>query len=170
MNPSAILFKLLKHPLYLKEVSAMKIAVGSDERTYLTDFVIEELRKRGFEVELYGPPAGESIQWAEVAQKVAEKVASGECKQGILFCWTGTGVSIAANKVPGIRAALCTDAETARGARKWNDANILAMSLRLTSPIVAKEILDAWFSTGPEEEERPNIEKVKDIERKYTQC
>ncbi|MBI2486150.1 MAG: RpiB/LacA/LacB family sugar-phosphate isomerase [Deltaproteobacteria bacterium] len=146
----------------------MKIAVGSDERTYLTDFVVEELKKKGIELELHGPLAGEPIQWAEVAEKVAERVARGECDQGILFCWTGTGVGMAANKVPGIRAALCADAETARGARKWNDANVLAMSLRLTSPIVAKEILEAWFSASLEEEEIPNIERVKSIERKYS--
>jgi ribose 5-phosphate isomerase B len=146
----------------------MKIAVGSDERTHLTDFVIEELKKRGFELELHGPLAGDTIQWAEVAQNVAERVSNGRCDQGILFCWTGTGVSMAANKVPGIRAALCADAETARGARKWNDANILAMSLRRTSPIIAKEILDAWFSASLEKEEAPNVEKVKAIEEKYS--
>ncbi len=146
----------------------MKIAIGSDERTHLTDFVIEELRKKGIELELYGPLAGDTIQWAEVAQNVAESVANGKCAQGILFCWTGTGVSMAANKVPGIRAALCADAETARGARKWNDANILAMSLRRTSPIVAKEIIDAWFSASLEKEEAPNVEKVKAIEEKYS--
>ena len=145
----------------------MKIAVGSDERTHLTDFVIEELRKRGIELELHGPLSGKNIQWAEVAQNVAETVSEGNCDQGILFCWTGTGVSMAANKVPGIRAALCADAETARGARKWNDANILAMSLRLTSPIVAKEIIDAWFSASLEKEEASNVEKVKAIEEKY---
>jgi ribose 5-phosphate isomerase B len=145
----------------------MKIAVGSDERTHLTDFVIEELRKRGIELELHGPLSGKNIQWAEVAQNVAETVSEGNCDQGILFCWTGTGVSMAANKVPGIRAALCADAETARGARKWNDANILAMSLRLTSPIVAKEIIDAWFSASLEKEEATNVEKVKAIEEKY---
>jgi len=145
----------------------MKIAVGSDERTHLTDFVIEELKKRGIELELHGPLSGENIQWADVAQNVAERVANGKCDQGILFCWTGTGVSMAANKVPGIRAALCADAETARGARKWNDANVLAMSLRLTSPIIAKEIIDAWFSASLEKEEAPNVEKVKAIEEKY---
>jgi ribose 5-phosphate isomerase B len=145
----------------------MKIAVGSDERTHLTDFVVDELKKRGIELELHGPIAGETIQWAEVAEKVAERITDGGCDQGILFCWTGTGVSMAANKVPGIRAALCSDAETARGARKWNDANVLAMSLRLTSTIVAKEILDAWFSANVEEEEKPNIERVKSIEKKY---
>lgn len=146
----------------------MKIAVGSDERTYLTDFVIEELEKKGIELELHGPLSGEPVQWAEVAEKVAERVADRACDQGILFCWTGTGVSMAANKVPGIRAALCADAETARGARKWNDANVLAMSLRLTSPIVAKEILEAWFSATVEKEEIPNIERVKAIEEKYS--
>lgn len=145
----------------------MRIAVGSDERTHLTDFVIEELKKKGIDIEVYGPLAGESIQWAEVAHRVAESVANKSCDQGILFCWTGTGVSIAANKVPGIRAALCADAETARGARKWNDANVLAMSLRMTSPIVAKEIIDAWFSASLQEEEIPNIEKIKEIEGRY---
>ena len=145
----------------------MKIAVGSDERTHLTDFVIEELKKRGIELELHGPLSGKNIQWADVAQNVAERVANGKCDQGILFCWTGTGVSMAANKVPGIRAALCADAETARGARKWNDANVLAMSLRLTTPIIAKEIIDAWFCASLEKEEAPNVEKVKAIEEKY---
>jgi ribose 5-phosphate isomerase B len=146
----------------------MKIAVGSDERTHLTDFVIDELKARGIELELYGPLAEDDIGWTEVAQKVAEKVKDGSCDQGILFCWTGTGVSIAANKVPGIRAALCGDAQTAQGARKWNDANVLAMSLRVTSQTVAKEILEAWFSADPKEEEKPNIEKVSEIERKYS--
>lgn len=104
---------------------------------------------------------GEDPNWPVVAGRVAEEVAEGRCQQGILLCWTGTGVSIAANKVPGIRAALCSDAETARGARLWNDANVLCMSLRLTSPQVASEILDAWFSiTEAESEEQHNIEIV----------
>jgi ribose 5-phosphate isomerase B len=145
----------------------MKIAVGSDERTHLTDFVIEELRKRGMEVELHGPLGGEKLGWTDVAREVSERVSGGACDQGILFCWTGTGVSIAANKVPGIRAALCQDAKTAEGARKWNDANVLAMSLRATSPTVAAEILDAWLGAGPEENEKRNIEKVSEIEKKY---
>ncbi len=104
---------------------------------------------------------GEDPNWPVVANRVAEEVAEGRCQQGVLLCWTGTGVSIAANKVPGIRAALCSDAETARGARLWNDANVLCMSLRLTSPQVASEILDAWFSiTEAESEELRNIEMV----------
>lgn len=145
----------------------MKIAVGSDEKNHLTDFVIEELRKRGLDLELHGPLKGKNIEWTEVAQNVAERVAEGACHQGMLFCWTGTGVSIAANKVPGIRAALCCDARTAEGARKWNDANVLAMSLRTTSPTVAKEIIDAWFRSTPDEDERCNIDKVSEIENKY---
>ena len=146
----------------------MKIAVGSDECTHLTDFVIEELTNRGMELELHGPLNEEDLQWTEVAHKVAQRVKEGSCDQGILFCWTGTGVSIAANKVPGIRAALCADAQTAEGARKWNDANVLAMSLRMTSQIVAKEILDAWFNTSPDEDEKLNINKVQEIEKKYS--
>lgn len=149
------------------KINLMKIAVGSDERTHLTDFVIEELRKKGIEVELHGPLKGEKLEWTDVAREVSERVSEGACDQGILFCWTGTGVSIAANKVPGVRAALCHDARTAEGARKWNDANVLAMSLRATSPVVAGEILDAWLNTGPEENEKRNVDKVREIEKKY---
>lgn len=145
----------------------MKIAVGSDEKTYLTDFVVEELRKKGIEVELHGPLKGENLGWTDVAREVSERVSEGACDQGILFCWTGTGVSIAANKVPGVRAALCQDARTAEGARKWNDANVLAMGLRATSPVVAGEILDAWLSTGPDKNEKNNIDKISEIEKKY---
>jgi ribose 5-phosphate isomerase B len=92
---------------------------------------------------------------------VGELVASRRCDLGVVACWTGTGVSIAANKVPGVRAALCTDAETARGARRWNDANVLALGLRLTSPTVAAEMLDAFLATDPEPEERANIDRVE---------
>lgn len=144
----------------------MRLAVGSDEQTRLTDSVLEELRCRGHEIEIYGPLAGEALQWAEVAERVAERVSTEQCQQGILFCWTGTGVSIAANKVPGVRAALCTDAETARGARRWNDANVLCLSLRLTSEVVAKEILEAWFATQAEASEAENIAKVHEMERR----
>jgi len=102
----------------------MKIAVGTDERTHVTDLVVEELKRRGHQVQFVGPLTDETYPWPEVAQAVGEKVAAGECDEGVLFCWTGTGVSIAANKVPGVRAALCSDAETARGARAWNQANV----------------------------------------------
>jgi ribose 5-phosphate isomerase B len=143
----------------------MKVALGSDERTHVTGFVEEELRRLGHDVEVVGPPAGEELQWADVAERVARRVASGEAEQGVLFCWTGTGVSIAANKVPGVRAALCGDAETARGARRWNDANVLCLSLRATSEVVAKEILDAWFEAQPDASEAENIEKLKELDR-----
>jgi len=144
----------------------IRIAVGSDERTHLTDFVVRELNKRGHDVILIGPLAGGKEEWAEVSIQVAERVVRGECDQGILFCWTGTGSSIAANKVPGIRAALCFDGETAKGARKWNHANILVMSLRLTSEAQAKEMLDTWFSTswGTEDFDVRNVDLVKRIE------
>jgi ribose 5-phosphate isomerase B len=125
----------------------MKIAIGSDERTHLTDAIMTDLLARGHTLQPVGPLADQTEYWPAVARQVAEAVASGAADEGILFCWTGTGVSLAANKVPGIRAALCVDAETARGARLWNNANVLCLSLRLTSEIVAKEILDAWFAT-----------------------
>lgn len=142
----------------------MKIAVGSDERTAVTDAVVEHLRRTGCDVELHGPLANRALDWVDVGREVGERVASGAVDQGVLFCWTGTGVSIAANKVPGVRAALCADAQTAAGARKWNDANVLVMSLRATPEAVAKEICDAWLESEPDEAERATIDKVAAIE------
>lgn len=130
----------------------MHIAVGSDLKTHVTDFVVDELRRRGHTVGVFGALGGAPAMWSKVALEVAGKVADQTFDQAVLFCWTGTGISLAANKVKGIRAALCADAETARGARAWNDANILAMSLRSVSEPVAKEILDAWFATAPSTE------------------
>lgn len=144
--------------------SEKRIAVGSDERTHLTDQVLDSLRKRGYQIELFGALGTDSPQWPLVGQHVAQRVASGACQQGVLFCWTGTGVAMAANKTPGARAALCTEAQTAAGARKWNDANILCMSLRLTSAAVAEEILNAWFSTPVDEAERANIEILEEMD------
>jgi ribose 5-phosphate isomerase B len=138
----------------------MRIVLGSDERTSLTDAVADDLRGRGHELVLVGPPGGDDLAWADVGRRVGEMVAGGGTDTGVLFCWTGTGASIAANKVPGVRAALCTDAATAAGARRWNDANVLVLSLRLTSPTVASEMLDAWFSTAPDPSEASNIEKL----------
>jgi len=134
--------------------------LGSDEVSPLTEAVTDDLRKRGHEVVLVGPPAGEQLEWADVGRRLGQTVADGAADTGVLFCWTGTGASIAANKVAGVRAALCTDAETVRGARRWNDANVLVLSLRLTSPAVATEMLDAWFSTDPDPDEAENIGKV----------
>jgi ribose 5-phosphate isomerase B len=124
----------------------VKIALGSDERTALTDALIAELRGRGHELTLIGPLADAAMEWPEVGRAVGEAVRTGAVEQGVVCCWTGTGVSIAANKVVGVRAALCQDAETARGARRWNHANVLALSLRATSEAIGREILDAWFS------------------------
>ena len=147
----------------------MKIAIGSDERTHLTDEVIENIKQRGHEILLYGPLADKEEYWPEVAQKAAEAVASSDADEGILFCWTGTGISLAANKVPGIRAALCGDAETAKGARLWNRANVLCMSLRATSEVVAHEIVEAWFTTEyvPNEVDDAYLLQVQSIEEKY---
>jgi len=139
----------------------VRVALGSDERTTLTDAVAADLRERGHDVVLVGPPAGEAKQWAEVGHDVGELVASGACHAAVLFCWTGTGASIAANKVPGVRAALCTDAATAAGARRWNDANVVVMGLRLTTPDVAHEILDAWFDARPDASEAANIARLE---------
>lgn len=146
----------------------MKIAVGSDMKTHLTDVVVGELKKMGHEVEIFGALVKAPALWSQVAVEVAEKVSTGKYDQAVLFCWTGTGISLAANKVKGIRAALCHDAETASGARKWNDANVLAMSLRAVSEQVAKEILEAWFSTPPstEREDVESIEYLKEAEER----
>jgi len=139
----------------------MRVAVGADEQTPLTDAVVENLRRRGHELVIVGPPGGEDKQWAEVGHEVGALVASGSCDTAVLFCWTGTGASIAANKVRGARAALCTDAATAAGARRWNDANVVVMGLRLTSPEVAREVLDAWFSAEPDASEADNIARLE---------
>ena len=136
----------------------MRVAFGTDERTPLSDEVAAALAAAGHEVVL----RLEDEPWPDVGRRVGEAVARGEADRGVVCCWTGTGVSIAANKVAGVRAALCTDAETARGARRWNDANVLAMGLRLTSPTVAQEMLDAFLSTDPEADEAANIAKVTD--------
>ncbi len=125
----------------------MRISVGADERNHTVEWVLNYLKEQGYQVVEYGPRVGEVKPWPEVARSVALDVAGGKSAAGILFCWTGTGVSIAANKVRGVRAALCGDAETARGARLWNNANVLCLSLRLTTEALAEEILNAWFGT-----------------------
>jgi len=143
----------------------LRIAVGTDEQTPLTGSVVQELHRRGLTVELYGAlDANADPAWPLVAKAVARQVASGACQQGVLMCWTGTGVSIAANKVPGVRAALCGDAPTAQGARAYNDANVLCLSLRATTTAVASEILDAWFTAEIDPGERQNIERVNELD------
>jgi ribose 5-phosphate isomerase B len=128
----------------------MRISVAADERTGVAGAVVEELRRRGHEPLLHGAlNDDERDDWAWASEAAARDVAEGRADQGVVCCWTGTGASIAANKVQGVRAALCADAETARGARRWNDANVLALSLRTTSPAVLEEILDGWFEAEP---------------------
>jgi ribose 5-phosphate isomerase B len=128
----------------------MKFVIGTDESRPVVEHLAARLRERGHEASVL-PVA----TWGEMAIGVGERVANGEFDQGIVCCWTGTGASIAANKVKGIRAALCNDAATAAGARKWNNANVLALSLRLLSEPVASEIIDAWLDnaySGTEDE------------------
>lgn len=128
----------------------MRVAVASDEVYAVHDVVRAELERRGHTVVPFGAVAtGADAPFAVAAEEAARAVADGSCGEGVFLCWTGTGVSIAANKVPGIRAALCTDAATAAGARIWNHANVLCLSNRLLSPDVAREILAAWFDTEP---------------------
>jgi ribose 5-phosphate isomerase B len=134
----------------------MRIAFGTDEATSLTENIKAALDERGHEVVV----VADGDAWPDVGRAVGEAVASGAADRGVVCCWTGTGVSMAANKVPGVRAALCTDAETARGARKWNDANVLAMGLRLTSAEVADEMLDAFLGTEADPDERDQVRKL----------
>jgi ribose 5-phosphate isomerase B len=144
----------------------MRIAVAADEDTGVAGAVVEQLRSRGHEPVLHGALAdGERDDWAWASEAAARDVADGRAEQAVVCCWTGTGASIAANKVGGIRAALCVDAQTAEGARKWNDANVLALSLRSTSEAELSEILDAWFAAQPssDDDDRANVAHLDDI-------
>jgi ribose 5-phosphate isomerase B len=146
----------------------MKIAVSTDEHTHLVDVIREEVQARGHEIFYFGPEAGSgSVDWPDVTSEAVQCITEGKADEAIVMCWTGTGCSIAANKVKGIRAALCHDAETAKGARIWNHANVLALSLRATPEAVVKEILDAWFNT-PYSDDAWNLkqmEKIRKLER-----
>jgi ribose 5-phosphate isomerase B len=175
----------------------MRIAVAADERVGIAGVLIDTLRARGHEVDAYGalargqltrggegrpqdadgadggsperePARAVDEGWAWASEAAARAVAEGRAEQAVVCCWTGTGASIAANKVAGIRAALCTDAATAAGARRWNDANMLALSLRSTSEAELQEILDAWFATAAsgEVEDRENVARLAEIERR----
>jgi ribose 5-phosphate isomerase B len=133
-----------------------RVAFGTDEVTAVTEHVLRWLDEHGHDV----VPCGAGDPWPDVGRAVGEAVATGAADVGVVCCWTGTGVSMAASKVPGARAALCTDAETARGARRWNDANVLAVGLRLTSPTVAGEMLEAFLGTPAEAEEAQNYRRL----------
>jgi ribose 5-phosphate isomerase B len=145
----------------------MRISVAADEDTGVATEVVEELRRRGHEVVAHGAlAAGERDDWAWASEVAARDVADGRADQAVVCCWTGTGAAMAANKVAGVRAALCADAATADGARRWNDANVLALSLRLTSQALLGEILDAWLAGAPssDEADRANVAHVDEIQ------
>ncbi|MFE2384165.1 RpiB/LacA/LacB family sugar-phosphate isomerase [Streptomyces misionensis] len=145
----------------------MRISVSSDMDEPVARRLVTELRRRGHEVRTHGAlREGADPQWAVCSQAAAQDVADGTADQAVVCCWTGTGASIAANKVPGVRAALCPDAATADGARRWNDANVLALSLRLTSEPLLTEILDAWFTAEPsqEPEDLRNVARVRRLD------
>jgi len=144
----------------------MKVSVAADERTGVAHAVLEHLRERGHEPIPHGALSDEERDdWAWASEAAARDVTEGRAEQAIVCCWTGTGASIAANKVEGIRAALCLDAPTAEGARKWNDANALAISLRATSEAELGEILDAWFAGEPsaEADDAANVGHIDQI-------
>ena len=147
-------------------MNSLKIAVGADERLHVVDVALDYLKEKGYEVIWYGPKKGETQPWPDVAKRVALDVQSAEADEGILFCWTGTGVSMAANKFKGIRAALCEDAETARGARLWNNANVLCMFMRRISEVMVREVMDMWFSTTyePNESDDACLRMLTEIE------
>jgi len=145
----------------------VRVSVSADERVGIADAVLEELRRRGHEPITHGAlNDAERDDWAWASESAARDVAEGRAEQGIVCCWTGTGASIAANKVAGIRAALCPDAQTAEGARRWNDANVLALSLRATSEAELAEILDAWFSAEPSgaADDRANVDHLAELD------
>jgi ribose 5-phosphate isomerase B len=145
----------------------MRIAVAADELTGVAEALAGALRARGHEPLARGALApGERADWAWCCEQAARDVVEGRADQAVVCCWTGTGAAIAANKVAGVRAALCADSETARGARRWNDANVLALSLRTTSPALLEEILDAWFEAAPSEDvdDAANVAHVAEIE------
>jgi ribose 5-phosphate isomerase B len=147
----------------------MRIAVAADELTGIAEAIPQELKRRGHDVVLHGAyEATERTDWAWASERAARDVADGTAEQAVVACWTGTGASIAANKVQGIRAALCADAETAKGARRWNDANVLALSLRLTSHAELGEILDGWFeaTSSSDESDVENVAHLAEIERR----
>jgi ribose 5-phosphate isomerase B len=143
----------------------MRFIVGADEYDAVLEVIEDELSRLGHDVVVVGAKPGSPSPWGAVALEIGRRVAAGEADQGVVCCYTGTGVSMAANKIPGVRAALCVDAETARGARQWNDANVLALSLRLTSPTVAKEIVRAWAATPYGETEAASLDAIREAER-----
>lgn len=148
-------------------MTVMKIACCSDESYPVHATIMRVVQELGHDIVRYGAFAnGQEVPWALVAEEAAVAVASGVCDQGIFLCWTGTGISMAANKVSGIRAALCVDSATAIGARVWNHANVLCMSNRLVSEPIAKEILEAWFRTPDDDKGRQGVRLLREVEKR----
>ena len=148
----------------------MNIAVAADEMTGVARPLVELLRARGHNLLLHGVYApDERDDWAWASARASADVASGRAEQAVVACWTGTGASIAANKVPGVRAALCVDAKTAEDARRWNDANVLALSLRSTSAAELEEILDAWLAASASEDltDTQNVAHLAELESSH---
>ncbi|MFL5980610.1 MAG: RpiB/LacA/LacB family sugar-phosphate isomerase [Gaiellaceae bacterium] len=142
----------------------MRFVVGADDEGAVAETVVEELRSHGHDVTVL-----DRAQWPDVAERVARAVAAGDAEHGVLFCWTGTGTAMAANKVPGVRAALAWDPWIAEGARKWNDANVLVMSLKRTDPETAKAIVEGWLSVeAPDPDEAANIARLTELDRRRT--
>ena len=145
----------------------MRIAMCSDEPYPVHEVVRALLEKRGHTVVGFGSIAtGNEAAWADVAEQAALSIARGECDEGVFFCWSGTGISMAANKVAGIRAALCGDPGTARAARIWNHANVLCLSNRTLSTDIAKEIIEAWFEPASGGEGDEGVRKLEAVERR----
>lgn len=147
------------------------IAIGNDHGGFsLKLVIISHFKDKGIAYKDFGSCSEEAVDYAEVALEIAEAVARGEFEKGILICGTGIGIGIAANKVPGIRAALCSDTFSARASRSHNDANILTFGERVIGPGLAMDIVDMWLNTPFSREERHQrrIQKITDIEKKYT--
>lgn len=146
----------------------MRIALCSDEPYPVQQTVRRLLEQRGHEVVAFGSIAsGGEEPWALVAEQAAEAVTRGDCDEGIFFCWTGTGISMAANKVPGIRAALCSDPGQAAAARIWNHANVLCLSNRTLSDDMAKELLAAWFDTEPGQRGEHGVTQLAEVDARH---
>jgi ribose 5-phosphate isomerase B len=146
----------------------MRIALCADEPYPVHATVRAELEARGHEVVAFGAiSTGAEVPWAPAAEAAAQAVASGDCGEGVFLCWTGTGIAMAANKVAGIRAALCGDLGTAAGARVWNQANVLCLSHRTLSDDMAREILAAWFDTEPGTQGAAGVAALAEVDERH---
>ena len=145
----------------------MKIVLGSDHAGFsLKETIKEHLSSQGWDVIDCGTDSEESVDYPDFAEKVARAICDGTCEKGILVCGTGIGISIAANKLPGIRAAVCHDLFTAQASREHNDANILAMGARVLESSLALEMVDLWLATpfsGGRHQRR--IDKISALEK-----